>query len=600
MIIIDSPGNILKKVKTVPSTTEWHWCYFGVNMNKKREMILNLPASRRTHYSNEIYAYANEMKQPFLDWMAEINSGHKNDFRWWANRLPSKSIEQTDFYLLVCYFRIIKNWCLERSPIEGTLLIAIDDPFLLKMLNNCLKNHDSVRVGSPQMTVIMCFIFTFIKMMARKTLFLLNGMISLLSDFKLKNRYKDKFHNMITDKPDVLIYTWVEQRSFDQAGRFKDVYLGELPSIYRDNNCRTVITAPYWLPKSLKDKALKLKEEFVVVSFFLRFRDYLKAVFTFPLQYPERAKRFFLGDDYSHLFTREILSEISSSAYMGNLCEYYGYRNYFNSHKDIKLFIYPFENQPWEKVVLLAMKHSNVHAKSAAYQHSTVPKLLLCYFLGKNESKSMPLPDCIVTNGKYYEDMMSKANYNGVSIVNGGSLRYKKYSFPEASKVDNDTKPKLLIILPCSMERAMEMIYDLYDIANRDDYEIFIRPHPDLPRQKIHNIIREMGEGIKISDTGDLAEILPEMNAVVHAGSTAAIEAYYNGLEVFKYKTEFIDMDRLSDHKMMQKEIERSEDVPRYANNYKRPDISTNILNEDVNKNVWRSLINNETKKYNE
>ncbi|MEW6679507.1 MAG: hypothetical protein AB1297_00600, partial [bacterium] len=390
--IIDSPNKIIKSARNIPQTEKWHWCYFGVDMTKRHKIELELSSSRRYYYAKEIRKLSHEMKTPFLDGMASINSNHKDSLKWWATRLPSKSVLQTDFFLLLCYFNLIRKWCIEGLEINGTLLIAVGDPFLLKMLKMSLGNKKGVYVGSPQLDIMKYKIVALIRMVLVRGWFIFKCAIMLFNDFVLKIQYREKYYRMISYNPDVLTCTWVENRCFKQ-GEFKDMYLGDLLPIYRERNFKAILTTLTGLTYSLKKQLLKLKEDIIIISFFLKFKDCLKATFSIPINICEREKMIFCDYDYSLLFIREYLLEIGSLFHISNLLEYYAYKNYFAKQKDKKLFIYPFENQPWEKMVLLAIKDSGISIRTAGYQHSSVPEMLLTNFLGKNEAEVMPLPD---------------------------------------------------------------------------------------------------------------------------------------------------------------------------------------------------------------
>ncbi len=588
-LVVDTPERIVNIAEKFSERDDWDWCYFGIEMDRKNHFFLKMSAGKKHHYAKELNSIAHNLKTPFLDWISRLNMGRCEDVIWWSKQLPSKSVCQTDFFLFVCYFNLAKKW-LTTNQFERTRLIAVEDPFLLKMLKDSFGVSEKNRIAEK--ILIKKFVISIFKFFFIRILFLSKYITLIFFDKLRKITNFRKYHDMVRFKPDILIYTWVEERCFKNKS-FQDVYFNDLASLYSRNGYKTMLAVPVWLSARLKKRILDSNVHVVISSYFLSILDCLKTVLTIPPTYPNGNKKIFFGDDYTLLFSREYLLEITSMAFLTNLLEYYAYLNYFNSAKKIKLLIYPFENQPWEKMLILSSRKSRAVKKIVAYQHSSIPSLLLNYFIGKEEGAHMPLPDQIIANGEYHKKLFFASNYEGVDIENGGSLRYKEVLKFENKNVVLSSKKRILVLLPGVLSRAMEILYSIKRFKQRDDYEILIRLHPDLPVDKIKQLIIDIGEKVKIDETKNLYEVLSQTSAVVHAGTTAALEAYYKGLKVFKFMTELIDLDILSDLGLDQEEIEDFSEISFERQVLSHKEI-TNILVEPVKEKVWLSLIQKE------
>jgi hypothetical protein len=97
-----------------------------------------------------------------------------------------------------------------------------------------------------------------------------------------------------------------------------------------------------------------------------------------------------------------------------------------------------------------------------------------------------------------------------------------------------------------------------------------------------------------VLDVNNMEEALKDADVVVHSGTTAALEAYYRGIPIYKNETELIDLDLLQDmglHQYIpdgQGMINLDQII---GHKYIGEAQIDNILNEPVRGDVWLSLL---------
>lgn len=95
------------------------WCYLGKDVVARRKISRVLGEKRRFLLTDRLHGIATKLRQPFLDYIAELGRTQRNSVIWWASRFASKSPFQTDFFLLVCYKALATE--LIRATAESTI-----------------------------------------------------------------------------------------------------------------------------------------------------------------------------------------------------------------------------------------------------------------------------------------------------------------------------------------------------------------------------------------------------------------------------------------------------------------------------------------------
>jgi hypothetical protein len=245
---------------------------------------------------------------------------------------------------------------------------------------------------------------------------------------------------------------------------------------------------------------------------------------------------------------------------------------------------YPFENQPWEKILCYAFKKYSPATELIGYMHTMPLDFLLSIFPGKYEKKFMPQPDKILTTGKLSADELKKY-YKEDKIVENCALRYE-YLFRidglpnlRISELGNKKiirqydnpkirQFKILVSLPVDYNKSLAIIDKVFKtFENRDDFQVMIKGHPtynlriseltnlriiELPnkskniRQSDNPTIREsfLPENFLIVED-NISDLLRKTDLVINNMSMVAFEALKMRVPVIEIEIEnFINLNR--------------------------------------------------------
>lgn len=556
--VVDPPH--MKQVAKRLSGQRVEWCYLGTDDSKRKQAEKIFSFDTHVSLAEELTRMAYEIKQPFLDWITAIGFRQQNALTWWSSRIASKSPLQTDFFLLVCYAQLVRAW-LNREPGASLRVLIIEDPWLLWVLRRHLAGDERVRfLCNGRVRLLKDAMYWLMRAPLSLAYTLRWALWSmLLGRLVLSNdggRAWDK------DRRAVLIYSWIENRYFSIPGKFQDPYTGRLEAILsRHGECVkrvTPVRISTRVLRGLKDRA----SSFIVTPRYLRLRDIASVLGRwFTINDLHRLSRF-QGCDYAPLLYRELLQEWGGSAFA---CYQLSYRAMSRLAQRcgsaVKLLIYPFENQPWEKLLCLAWRAHAPHVKLIGYQHSWVPSLLLPYSLGAREEEILPLPHVIVTNSEFNRQALSAGGYPLEKLLNGGAFRHEYMSSPtngtsdRSSHVDGArtaTPPVVLVTLPCSQSHSDSLFSNLLEEfqeplrigQQQERVQFIVKCHPQLPASMFyHGRRRDLPPWITFSQQ-PMSDMLPQADLLVYAGPTSSWwEAALSGVPVLKYQAGFLDID---------------------------------------------------------
>lgn len=574
-IIILSPYDV--KICKRLISEGMQWVFLGTSSCLREKLINLLGIKKRYCYAQEFQNVYTEAKKDFLDWIGEIGKMQSN-YLWWANSISYKNPYSSNLFLTYCYILLILRW-LEGS-VKGRIVI-VENPMLI---NFCFSSFDSepVCVIKNKIYIFKNTIQRIFFSHARTVLFLLR-VIRMWSINKLNLlTYRKSFEKKIKDKFDVLICTWIENRSFN-GDRFIDPYLGALYDFYKEKGMNIgTITLPIF-PYKLLSSVYK-SGEIIPTIYFIGLLDTIKSYFKailFKVKNLSNNNGLNLKDifNYELIYTR------------GDIC--YAYLHYcaiMNMFKNYKLscrtLIYPFENQPWDKMMIMALRNAGASCRIVGYQNTVVSEFLLNYFLGKNEASIHPQPDIIISNGKFWGTVLERAGFT-CQIKNGGNIRFKCNESYKAK--DLEYKNNILVILSSSLNYSLDILF--YLIRTNDITKKFlVKPHPDLSEEVVRKHIPQLPVNFTFVK-GTMDECLEKVDSAIHIGTTAAIECLMHGVRVYKYLPERIDMDPLLGINIMQNVVTDSDIIDfNKKGNTEVPNNINNLLVEPLQKKVLMEI----------
>lgn len=543
-IIVLHARDVKKALPKAPHR-RFAWLYLGQDITQMQHISQVLGKENRYLISDLLQQVALQEKQPFLDFIAELGLHQKNRCHWWASNTAYKNPITDDLFLLWCYAAVFEKACLKgEQNREKSLVVFVQDRWLYKYLWQCYRQEG---LSFPSRK--------FVLLEALKSIgkgIAIRGYLLLKAGYYIWHSRNIGSGSPTPDSTggerEIYLYSWIEERFFKENGRFEDAYLGRLKDLVKNSGMNVTYITPPFLSPHLKKKCLNHGGcKFIFLDHYINFQSILRSSFSFFwISLPRN-----LGSRFPSiriLLKREAIHELP--AFSSNILYYFAFKKWLKGVKQKKMtIIYPFENQPWDKMLRIAAKESDKDVQLIGYQHSVVPLLLLNYFLGAGESSIMPLVDCVVTNSEYTLDLLKDAGYGETKLVNGGALRYEYLYKTDKNPIKKDeTFKSVLVALPALrtvVEELLTALFDAFKDSPNSGFRLVVKFHPDLPLEKLR--IRLLPWPVNIQKTDKpIAETLPEVDLVIYSSSTSGLEALMAGVPVIRYCSEHtLDLDPL-------------------------------------------------------
>lgn len=531
------------------------WCYFGTDTSQRGEVAATFAPAKFVSVTEELNRVAYDTKHPFLDWIAEIGSRQTNELNWWASKIASKSPLQTDFFLLVCYHKLFGSWVAGKRQF-GIRIVVAEDPWLRSLLQQDFAAIPGVTFLDSKLGVVSDAAYWLARVpLSMGYVILLSAWRKLIADLVLP-RDRQVAGQVNPTAREILLYTWIEKSCFTSPDKLNDSYTGRLQEILTKNGERVKRLTSFSIQTKFLWRLRPFVHNLLVAPQYTTLGDILRSATSLFHINGLRKLPTLEGGDYTLLFYRELLHEWGAPGFATCQLSYRAMRRMVKNYGyNPKCVIYPFENQPWEKMLCMAFRDEAPGVRVIGYQHASVPSLLLCYFLGKHELKVTPLPDIIVTNGKATLDQLKNGGFPEEKLIDGGTFRFE-YLFDV--KVQSRLRDRacrgayrILVAFPTFRPHAVCLLKDLLELFPTpflDSYgehslAFILKCHPDLPWEMVGGQEGKLPEWFTLS-TQPLSDLMEAVDLFLYSPPTGTWrEAYWAGLPVLKYCGEFLDLD---------------------------------------------------------
>ncbi len=348
-----------------------------------------------------------------------------------------------------------------------------------------------------------------------------------------------KFQNDFADpSPVYVIKTFIYDHSFAKDGIYNDVFFGELQKFLQEKGERVIFFANILGDFKFCVKKIKDCPNAVIVpidffgSVFSIFESLLVSCFYWP-QVKESVN--FLNYEVSDLINAELSS--CSSCIQPYQFLHYSQTKTFLKQFSIKTFLLTFENNPWEKMCILALREFSPQTKILGYQHTVIPQASVNMFNSIDEENLIPKPDCILTVGLEPKRIIEQnTQISSLPIKAACALRYE--SLWQLGLLPRTKTFQILV--------ALEGIVDVYEMVNyvlqqldgQSKFKIIIRTHPVLPLQALaHKLVKKLADlpCVEISQGYSLIEDIKRTDLTIYWGSTVALESLWLGKPVVHF-----------------------------------------------------------------
>jgi hypothetical protein len=569
------------KYKQYVKDKNWKWAFFGDNPVLRERIIQKLGDRNRFFYAFELNDIALRLKQNFLTTISNI--GKKNEaLYWWASVTSYKTPLAINLFANYCYYNLIQDLLINKD--SNNYLIIIENPFLyedVRLRNNSPFNRFTNNHLKLYLIKTRLKLLSFLK----ANYFPLKAIRRYIKTKEISKKYNAEIQVILSKLSyDVLMCTWIEDRSFNKVdGTFEDPYLKGLSEISINEDKAVLTTTLPFFPVRLIEQAIKSKA-ILPIFLFGNIADIIKAylkILKYKLELND-------GINCKNIITFEMLNEKGRVG--ESILHYFLFKKVLASNLSFGKVFYPFENQPYERMLCMAIQESNSNIVSIGYQHASIPSFSLNFFLGSGEGYEIPQPRYIVANSKYYKEVLIETGFTA-KVINGGSLRFKsipRVKIRTQKKKSDIIKKKVLVILSYSVNYSSELLYFLVR-KNNADMNFLIKPHPDFPEEVIrHNFLKFPKNFIFVK--GNISDFFDECDWVIHVGSNAALEAINYGILSIKYLPERIDLDPLVGTKVEQVIISDKDEL-HFEQYNKKKEILKRVDFEPVNKKIWIDLL---------
>ncbi|MDD5045089.1 MAG: hypothetical protein PHG51_06070, partial [Candidatus Omnitrophica bacterium] len=214
------------------------------------------------------------------------------------------------------------------------------------------------------------------------------------------------------------------------------------------------------------------------------------------------------------------------------------YRNLAEKLPSGASMIYTFENQPWEKMLNLAL---GKNFKKIAYQHTIIQANYLDYRVSVFE-KGSPAPDVILASGNKWLDFL-KEYYPHCQMENAGAVRLGHiFSSSRNRRLGKDK----IIVVALSMVSEVSIslqrqVLGCLAAGEFNGYKFLIKPHPYLLKSDLLTEEFLRYDNCIVTEKG-MEQLLEDCCLLVTSGSTVAFEALAFGVKTLYFIPEAVSV----------------------------------------------------------
>lgn len=508
MIYVFHPGSmkIDERLRSLP------WAYLGSGSGFRQASAI-LDNGKRRFLGKEIEEVSGSCRELFIDHVGKLSSLQPDKLLWYSTSLASKSISRSDIFQQYVYLTLLR-----KLSSEGKDMLFISDD--KELLGNIAAVPGAVLRSRAGKTLKERY--------SEALAVYRRGLKYLLLWFLSRS-----FASARLKAPCVLIYSPLDNRVFKGSGGFNDNYFGDLASLVSGSGYAVYRVIPLDAPISQVLEARRRFKGIIHPFSYISLFRLIKTLFTrLKIRTGVAA-----GEDVllEMLTRKEIKKEARLAVYQSYLLHYYAYRSINGKASPGSSFVYIFENQPWEKMVNMALQDF----RRIGYQHTVISSNWLDYRVSAFE-KDMPLPSVILASGEKWLEFLKKY-YGKVVTENAGSIRLG-HIWRSHSPANEGGSGDIVVALPyypgiaLSLQRLL-----LKELKEQSSllcgHSIKIKPHPYLREDAV--LREEFKRFSNVSFiSGDLGGLLKKAELLVTSSSTVVFDSACSGCKTLYFVPE--------------------------------------------------------------
>ncbi len=284
-----------------------------------------------------------------------------------------------------------------------------------------------------------------------------------------------------------------------------------------------------------------IKSDCTFIKECLSFWDIVWSLFrSFKLLAPIRKKIVFKTYDFTLIVKHSLIKDFWEGSYLKHLLFYRAFKKILSNIDGNSTIIYPFENQPLEKALIMVCSDYAKKIKLLAYQFFPIPENFLIHHFSEKVKKHTLVPTKILTTDIYSDNFFRREFTETIKL---GSVRYNHLlNYPVVFTAKN----KILCSLFLDEIETISMVKKIVEMSKYIDCDFVLNYHPLLSAntlQKIKNFVKD-SKNIRLSNM-KVVDLLDNVFLLIYNSSSVFLEAALRGIAVLYLPCEdIVNLDR--------------------------------------------------------
>jgi hypothetical protein len=479
-----------------------------------------------------IEAAAERLRQPYLEWVDQLDSEHADLPGWWFNRISERNSMLDPFFLEVCSLGAARD-LLESA--EPPALIVAGSSGLATALVELVREHGlepelkSGRLPGAHGAT------EFIRAAAAIGYFCADGL--LLRSAALARRLRGQRPKPApTGRAQALLMTFFGEAQVRGDASYIDAYFPGLKEWLERRGFETWTYPFFTSRRRLLRKyswLTRTGEPFLIPEDWLTIRDYVAAlVFSFRLLRMPRAWGKIDGLDVSPLVRQARRRQAADNGpRLAILVSRFPARLAAARFRPAHVIAWA-ENQIHDKALFIGCKQAFPEACRTGVQNTPLFPNLTNSFRLPTESRRQIGGDRVATSGPLPAEILSKASAGSLHVVSACGLRYSYLRGPARRRpVD---RPQIVVALPLIVADATDLLQLVLPVCKEMvamDWIFKSHPHHPFAQAAAAAGIGALPAHARVVQES-LGEHLRSASALVTTGSGTALEAAALGIPV--------------------------------------------------------------------
>lgn len=284
-----------------------------------------------------------------------------------------------------------------------------------------------------------------------------------------------------------------------------------------------------------------IKSEYSFIKEYISFWDIVWAFFkNFKLLSPLKEKIIFKSYDFTSIVGKALKKDFWDASYLKHLLFYKAFKKICSNISKNSTIFYPFENQPWEKALIIACSEQKNKINLFAYQFFPIPENFLIHCFSDKAKSCARLPSKILTSDMYSDHLFQKQS---IATFKLGNLRYNHLL---NCQMNFTPRKKILCSLFLDKIETISIVKKIVNFSKYINCDFIINYHPLLSVDIIKEVktFIENSENITLTNK-KVIDLFDDVFLLIYNSSSAFLEAALRGIAVLYLPcNDIVNLDR--------------------------------------------------------